>query len=233
MRAQAERQWLTTPEQFDIERNCVSFYQWQRLLEVVTPHLKPGMRVADLGFGSGALSLHLTQKGALVDAVETSQNAINLFLENGGKIEGLELHRATLPETALPDNFYDLVICADVIAELHPQDQRLLISEMVRLIKSDGKIIISTPFDIDTEGGWELLAQLCGTEMLIDEWHFNFHAYFLRCNRFFHEKLSHSRFLMGQLEKLCRFFDPEGGISHAIFVGHPKPLEIPDRRGYC
>lgn len=37
-----------------------------------------------------------------------------------------------------------------------------------------------------------------------------------------------NRTLLIQLEKICRFFSDINGVSHAIFIGQRRPLEIPD-----
>jgi 2-polyprenyl-3-methyl-5-hydroxy-6-metoxy-1,4-benzoquinol methylase len=42
--------------------------------------------------------------------------------------------------------------------------------------------------------------------------------------------LRQSRYTLLKLEKICRFFSDANGISHAIFIGQRRPLEIPEFR---
>lgn len=44
------------------------------------------------------------------------------------------------------------------------------------------------------------------------------------------ERFRQNRWIMLKLEKVCRFFSDINGISHAIFLGQRRPLEIPDPR---
>jgi 2-polyprenyl-3-methyl-5-hydroxy-6-metoxy-1,4-benzoquinol methylase len=37
----------------------------------------------------------------------------------------------------------------------------------------------------------------------------------------------HNRFMLLNLERLCRTLSPESGISHVIFIGQRRPIEIP------
>lgn len=229
LRAKFERQWLLNPEQFNPSKDCLKMEQFERTWDVIQPYLKEDQHAVDLGFGWGESLIKLSEKGVKVDAVETSGNAIKNFRNRHPDLQGIQFFQATLPETNLEDGKYDLVLCADLIAELHPYDQRILISELARLVKTEGYVFISTPFDTKTEGAWEKFAQLCGTEFLIKEWHFGYHSYYLRLKKI----LGNRSFLDSQksvnaLERVNKFLNPEDGISHAIYVCQKKPLEVPE-----
>ena len=80
------------------------------------PRLKPGMKVCDLGCGTGLLGLLLLQRqpDLRVTGVEIQPPAIHLAekaaVENG-LTDRLTFRMEDLRETALPANSFDLVVC--------------------------------------------------------------------------------------------------------------------------
>ena len=80
------------------------------------PRLKPGMKVCDLGCGTGLLGLLLLQRqpDLHVTGVEIQPPAIHLAekaaVENG-LTDRLTFRMEDLRETALPANSFDLVVC--------------------------------------------------------------------------------------------------------------------------
>ena len=136
-----------------------------------------------------------------------------------------------LPHTTLQEEHYDLVISTDAIAYLQQDDFRLYFSELARLVKPQGSLICSTPIDIHSEDALERFIHLAETEFEIEKWVFSYHAYFIRLTRLLASPLSRfvrqSRWLLLLLEKVCRLFSAENGISHVILLGRRRPLYTP------
>jgi 2-polyprenyl-3-methyl-5-hydroxy-6-metoxy-1,4-benzoquinol methylase len=276
-RAHFERLWLQTPEIFDPNRSAIERMRLERSWNTITPLFNGDMRAADLGFGWGGLTRRLQAATVQVDALDVASQALQHF-EREGSLAGVRLIREALPQTSLQDGHYDLVLCCDVIAELQPNDQRLLISELYRLVKPDGYVIFTTPLDIDSDGALEQLAALVETELMPEHWVLSHHCTYLKLLRLLHVPenylkgrrdpayrsrqlakrgklgaywfklncsqpltafwwclnqvfspaahwLEQSSTVLQLLEKFCRTFKPQDGVSHAILVAKRKNLQ--------
>ncbi len=105
-----------------------------RLLDI-----KPGERLLDVGCGIGYLSSLARACGAEIVGIDMSHQALG---HARAEVKG---DFAVAAAGALPfvDNSFDKVIFADVIE--HVPDDRLALSEIVRVAKTDARIVISTP----------------------------------------------------------------------------------------
>lgn len=184
MRAVMERMWRRDPEQFNPLRNCSQKERIEKTLHEIRAHLSlQGKQVADLGCGSGHLSRLLRDQGAHVDAVDiASQALLRLKEHNTDQITPIQ---DCLPTTKLKDDHYDLVVCTEVIAYLHPKDYRLLMSELSRVMKPNGLVCFSTPLDTDTEDPIDNLSALAETEFSIESWTLSHHSIWERICKFF------------------------------------------------
>lgn len=178
LRAEFERRWLRNPEQFNPASSILEQERLERCWDLIAPLLSPGIRVADLGCGWGVLAKRMREAGAQVDAVDISNNALRRFDEEGAA--GIRLIRGTLPFTPLEDGTYDLVVCTDVVADLQGHDRRLLVSELTRLINSQGKLICSTALDTRTDNALELFLSLLQTECKLHKGKLSYHGLWLQ-----------------------------------------------------
>ncbi|HEY1358880.1 MAG TPA: class I SAM-dependent methyltransferase [Thermoleophilaceae bacterium] len=96
-------------------------------------------RALDLGCGDGRLSAEL-DAGELVAADVSA-----LALERArARLPGAELVRLEPDEPLpLPDNDFDLVLCAETIE--HVRDVQLLLSEIRRVLRPGGRLALTTP----------------------------------------------------------------------------------------
>ena len=218
-KAHLDRQWLINPEQFNPNRNSLERERIERTWRIIQRWINPrGKLVVDLGCGSGTLAYRLRDAGAHVTALDASANALKCLQSDTTNIRTLV---DCLPITSLQDSAYDLAICTDVIAELPPPEQRLLISEMYRIIKPDGLAICSTALDIDTDYATESFLSLAKTEFEIIDWGCSHHALYMRMNRLLGKVNAslESRKALLAMEKICKGLWQERGISHALWAG--------------
>jgi ubiquinone/menaquinone biosynthesis C-methylase UbiE len=107
--------------------------------------LQPSLsdRVLDVGCGSGYFERHyLIGKVERVRAVDVNAAAIAYAQQRGGRE-----HFIVAPAENLPfeDASFDKVLCLDTLE--HVEDARAAISEIHRVLKTDGLLVLSVPND--------------------------------------------------------------------------------------
>lgn len=229
MRARFERLWLLDPEQFNPLSNCMEKERLDRTERLIQHYvtLKDKM-VCDIGCGTGIFAKRLRDGGAQVVAVDIAENALKHVRQ--GDCEHIETRQDAMPMTNLPDNGFDVMVCMDLIAELPKDDYRLFFSELARILKPTGYVVCSTPIDIDTEEGVHLFLDLVQTEFDVVDIVSSHHALYLKIKRLFAWKpiakiLKNNRRILLLLEKMCRFFWNDAGISHVIVICQRRPLQ--------
>jgi 2-polyprenyl-3-methyl-5-hydroxy-6-metoxy-1,4-benzoquinol methylase len=179
-----DRLWLVDPEHLDPSRNCMEQERIERTLELIEEEGSlNGIGAVDLGCGCGALSAKLQEKGARILAVDISNNALKILRERYG--ETIQTTQDYIPMTTLPDHTYDLVVCTELIAHLHPDEYRLLFAELARLVKPEGHVVVSTSLDINSTDALQKFADLAETEINIVKWRFSWHLFYIRIKDFF------------------------------------------------
>lgn len=124
--------------------NNVQYYRRSRV-DIVS-HISHGSeRVLDIGCAEGVLGAMLKQQGRAkevigIDLFPAAANIARLALDRVicGDIESLDLK-----SHGLLDSSFDYIICADVLE--HLKDPEIVLSKLVKLLKPDGKLIISLP----------------------------------------------------------------------------------------
>lgn len=276
--ARFDRLWLVNPGQMNPLRNIRERERIARTLELLQDRDLTGKRILDLGCGGGVLSRQLRDRGAEVDAVDISSNALKILSEQS--LDGIRPMQDYAPATKLPDDTYDIILCSELIAYLPKEERRMLFSELARLVNPDGRVVCSSALDINSLDALQQFADLAETELKIERWVFSYHLCWIRLKDFFiaparftrawkdpeykrqaldkrsgisrwwFQLNSHAfpgilwsviqipcspivtflktnRSLLIALEKFCRLFWSESGISHALFIGQRKPLYVP------
>lgn len=220
-----EKLWQQNPEQFSLKRSARSRFCAEAAWTLIKN--LPATRACDLGSGCGHFSQLLHEKGITVDAVDISKTALarSAFLPNERKIQ------AYIPYTPLPDNHYDLVIAYDLIASIPDNEQRLFFSELTRLAKDNGTILVSTSLDIHSENPLGRLLHLAQSELTIETIQLSFHKpHILLENALswippLKTAVSQSDRLLKLLHKLSSNWQDPEQASHAILIGKKKPLK--------
>lgn len=179
-----DRKWLLEPEKMDPLRNCMERERLQRTLTLLKEKSAiEGKKAVDLGCGGGVFARMMRDDGATVDVVDISANALKVV--NSQDHTRIQSFQDYVPSTTLKDDAYDIVICTELIADLKPDEYRLLISELVRLVKSDGWIIGSTSLDINSVDALQRFAELVESEISIEKWRLSYHRCYIRLCNFF------------------------------------------------
>lgn len=100
--------------------------------------------VLDLGCGDGRVSAEMVRLGANVIGYDVDPVALDLARKNGldGRVADLEI------ELGIDSSTMDLVLCLDTMEHIYNEDG--LVCEMARVLKPEGRVVISIPnhFDI-------------------------------------------------------------------------------------
>lgn len=102
--------------------------------------LKPGMRILELGAGTGRYSHALARQGYSVDAVELVEHNIQRFRQNTQEGEPVTIRQGSATDLSeLGDNVYDLTLILGPMYHLFdPEDQRKALQEAVRVTRPGG-----------------------------------------------------------------------------------------------
>lgn len=105
-----------------------------------------GKRVLEPGSGHGLVSLGLAKRGADVSLLDISEPALTLS-KACFMFEGFhpETYNASIFDMPMEDNTYDVTWNGGVIEHFDEAGQVRAVSEMLRVTKPDGKVIIMVP----------------------------------------------------------------------------------------
>lgn len=103
-----------------------------------------GRKLLDVGSGTGTISLELQKKGYEVFGLDFSTVGVQKSREKGINAIECDLDKDGIP---FENNFFDVVWAGDVVE--HVFDPIFLLKEINRVLKYDGKILLSTPNDIN------------------------------------------------------------------------------------
>jgi len=120
-------------------------YRVAKVLQIYEPG--PEERVLDLGCGWGTFCWTLGPRVAEIVGVDFSEKSIELCEDRlaRSEIEGVSFLRADARDTGLEAQSFDLVIGADLVEHLYPEDSEEVIAEAFRVLKKGGRLSLWTP----------------------------------------------------------------------------------------
>lgn len=101
-----------------------------------------GKKVLDAGCGDGRFSAELKKQGADVTGVDLSEKALNfakIFLSD------VSFFQAGIESLPLTDKIFDFIFFIETLEHIPPENIPAVLSELKRVLKDDGTILISTP----------------------------------------------------------------------------------------
>lgn len=111
-------------------------------MRYIDKYLRPGMRILEIGAGTGRYSHALAQKGYRVDAVELVQHNIDIFCQNTRPGEKVTVRQGNATDLCmLESGIYDITLLLGPMYHLFTvEDQRKALSEAIRVTKKGGTI---------------------------------------------------------------------------------------------
>ncbi len=115
-------------------------------IKYIESYLKPGMRILDLGAGTGRYSLYFADKGydvVAIEIVEKHANAIRQAKTDDMKLEVI-WGNAVDELKELNDNSFDVILCFGPLYHLEKNiDRETCVNEMKRICTDNGKMFIA------------------------------------------------------------------------------------------
>jgi len=105
----------------------------QFLFYAVDACVRAGNEVCDMGCGEQPLRTRVEALGGIYTGIDVTQNAAN-------SVDII----APCTDVPLPDSRFDVILCTEVLE--HVSDTPKSFQELARLLKTDGFLIVTTPF---------------------------------------------------------------------------------------
>ena len=111
-------------------------------MRYIEKYLRPGMRILEIGAGTGRYSHALAQQGYEVDAVELVQHNINIFREKTQPGEKVNIRQGNAKDLSMfADDTYDITLLLGPMYHLYTvDDQKQALAEAIRVTKKGGII---------------------------------------------------------------------------------------------
>ncbi|MGB9695781.1 MAG: class I SAM-dependent methyltransferase [Ignavibacteria bacterium] len=132
---------LDNPKQDVHKKRIVSgnLFRYRLALSVLPTNLE-GIDILELGGGTGELTRGLVQRGANVTFIDLNEFNLENAKSLGVSVKKLDLNFGC---NGIESSRYDIVVMLEVIE--HIVRAEFLLSEVSRVLKNNGKLIISTP----------------------------------------------------------------------------------------
>ncbi len=128
-------------------------------IKYVEKYLQPGMRILEVGAGTGRYSLYFSKKGHNVDSVELVEHNIDVFrskMENEDSINLVQGNALNLE--MYKDNTFDITMVLGPLYHVYTQrDKEKVVEEAVRVTKPGGKIVLAYITHDAVIIGWGLM----------------------------------------------------------------------------
>lgn len=115
----------------------------QRIMDIVSLSDRSGQRCLDIGFGSGILFPELSKKIENLYGIEIHDNIAKVKKSPALSRLNLRLLKSDILNISFKDQSFDLVLCSSVLE--HIPDLRRAFSEIKRVLKKDGELVLSIP----------------------------------------------------------------------------------------
>lgn len=132
-------------EQYDEDGRLTSRHgsvEYLTTMRYVHKHLKPGMRILEIGAATGRYSHALAREGYTVDAVELLEHNIEIFRQNTAEGESVTITQGNAVDlSAFKDEAYDVTLLLGPMYHLFTrEEQEKALSEAIRVTKSGGTV---------------------------------------------------------------------------------------------
>lgn len=122
-----------------------------RMFKRILPHIGPvrGLKVLDLGCGSGDLSIFLAKNGASVVGIDYSKDAIQLAKQNleFQKTEvqnNVKFYKKDARFIKFKKNTFDMIVSIDLFEHIHGDQLESVVEKATKVLKPGGILVVHT-----------------------------------------------------------------------------------------
>lgn len=134
----------------------------REILKITQPYLRKDGTNLDYGCGAGSLMGYLFENGVSCAGLDSSPDSLQIVKEkfsNNPLFKGVIL--ADNPPHNISDNTYDFIFCVEVVEHLFWDRLPKVFSEMYRILKPGGFVMITTPFN-ENRDKYKVICPDCG-----------------------------------------------------------------------
>jgi len=115
--------------------------RWRRRVEMLTSHLRPDMKVLELGCGTGYFTKEAARSGAKITAIDISPELLEQAREEV-PLDNVEFLVENAYEMSFSDNSFDAVIGSSVLHHLEIDEA---LKEIFRVLRPGGTVRFTEP----------------------------------------------------------------------------------------
>lgn len=124
-------------------------------MKYINKYLKKGMRVLEVGAGTGRYSLAIAEKGFQVDAIELIQHNRDIFKSKITKDCNIDLRQGNAIDlSCYEDETFDITLVLGPLYHLFNDDKKQAISEAIRVTKKGGIVFVAYCMNDATIVSW-------------------------------------------------------------------------------
>ena len=120
----------------------------ERTMLALLPAVLTGVRVLDVGCGSGRYLLHARHRGAVPVGVDRSPEMLAV-----ARAQGLEVLQGSVTDVPVSDGWADVLVCALTLG--HIEDLRSGLAELARVLGPTGTLLCSDFHPCGAALGWK------------------------------------------------------------------------------
>ncbi|MEJ2709458.1 MAG: methyltransferase domain-containing protein [Anaerolineales bacterium] len=142
--------WLeTNPGDYDRGIRILTLGRIQRVKKrIVDTYIHPGMRVLEIGCGTGTLTTMMAARGATVTGIDASPAMLSeaekkVTQQNLAERVKLKFMDATLIGERFAEASFDLIVSTLVFSELPADEQRFVLEACRKLLAPEGRLLIA------------------------------------------------------------------------------------------
>ena len=115
----------------------LSFDQKKQYDKIALKYMSSCKKIVDVGCGTGRF---ISNYPSIIKGIDQNQESVETCLK-----KGYDVVKADVTKLPFEDNSFDGVHCSHVIEHLQPKNAYRLLSELVRVLKKNGILVIRTP----------------------------------------------------------------------------------------